>query len=449
MRPRLAAIRALLAAAAFALAALAAPAARASDMDQFGFGARPISMGNAFTALATDFTGAYYNPAAPAASKNLSVGAGFSYGHYALEYTSETGPNDADVEDQDALSAFTIGFSTPLDQEPDSFLSRFALALGLFLPTRAIVGAEIETAPGTPQYFLYGSRRDKIGITAAVAVRVLPIDPGGEQILCVGGGATILADISGEFTFDLSASAARSVAVEQKLSHDAAPNFGIFFWPAPWISLGVAYRGELSLKADFDVQIVVDGTNLFPLVLEAVTLFQPQQVAAGVAVDPFEWLTVSFDVTWANWEAYEDPFVTIRPVVPQADVPFRDIWIPRLGVEVEPLHGVAIRGGYYYQRSPIPSQGGATNLIDLDKHVLSFGAGWTYWRKRDRVAREGDTAEIVSEDENPFSLDLFFQWHHLIDERVAKDPAASPQTGSFYEAGGDIFNVGFQITIRT
>ncbi len=125
---RRAAIRALLAAAA---AALAAPAARASDMDQFGFGARPISMGDAFTALATDFTGAYYNPAAPAASKNLSVGAGLSYGHYALEYTSETGPNDADVERQDALSAFTIGFSTPIDQEPDSFLSRFALALGL------------------------------------------------------------------------------------------------------------------------------------------------------------------------------------------------------------------------------------------------------------------------------------------------------------------------------
>ncbi|MEQ1882147.1 MAG: hypothetical protein ABL878_14380 [Burkholderiales bacterium] len=34
-------------------------------------------------------------------------------------------------------------------------------------------------------------------------------------------------------------------------------------------------------------------------------------------------------------------------------------------------------------------------------------------------------------------------------ERVSKDPVASPQTGSFYEAGGEVYNFGIQITIRT
>jgi long-chain fatty acid transport protein len=413
-----------------ALLAAAALPARASDVDQFGFGARPISMGGAFTALATDYSGAYYNMAAPAASQKLSFAAGFSYGDYALDFKSGGTADAGQVERQQPLSAFTLGISTPISRESDNLLSHLAISFGVFLPTRVLVGAEVETAPGTPTYYLYGARRDKVSILPALSIRILPLEgpPDEGPVLAVGVGATVLADITGRFTFDLSATAARAVAVEQKLTHDVAPNFGIFFWPMQWLSFGATYRGALSLKADFDVKIVVDGTDLFPLQLEAVTLYQPQQVALGTAVDPTDWLTIAFDLTWQNWAAFQDPFVTIFPVVPQADIGFDDVFIPRIGVEVEPVSGFTLRCGYYYQASAIPAQSGPTNLIDLDKHVFSFGAG---------IA--GDT----------FSLDAFFQWHMLIEERVAKDPGASAQTGDFYEAGGDVFNVGIQLTIKT
>ena len=38
--------------------------------------------------------------------------------------------------------------------------------------------------------------------------------------------------------------------------------------------------------------VFVDGSNLFPLKIEAVTLFQPQQVAGGIALDPTDWPTI-------------------------------------------------------------------------------------------------------------------------------------------------------------
>jgi long-chain fatty acid transport protein len=293
-------------------------------------------------------------------------------------------------------------------------------------------------------------RRDKIAVMPAMSLRILPWDDASEgPTLAIGGGATILADLSGDFVFDLSASAARSVATRVKLPYDAAPNLGIFFYPASFLSLGVAYRGELALKADFDVQIVVDGTNLFPLQLEAVTLFQPQQVALGIAVDPLDWLTLAVDLTWANWSAYDDAFITIRPVVPQAEIDFKDIWIPRLGVEVEPVKGWALRGGYYYQPTPVPDQKGATNLVDLDKHVLSLGLAWTWWTETERIVRTEEGPKIETADRAPLTIEAFFQWHHLVGESVDKVPGSSPQTGDSYEASGEIWNFGIQLSIRS
>lgn len=432
-----------------AAAALLARPARASDLDQFGFGARPIAMGNAFTALATDYTGAYYNPGALGAAEGHSFGAGFSYATYSLDFKGANPQFDRATSKQDALSAFTIGVSGPLLGDRDSFLNRFVPGVALFFPANQIVGADIQTGPGRPEYFLYGSRRDKISVLPALGFRILGGGPD-EQTLSIGVGATILADLNGKFTFDLSSAPNSSVSTNLKLKWDAAPNFGIFYWPLDWLSMGLAYRGELALKANLKVQIDLtgSGSNDFPLDLEAVTLFQPQQIAGGFAIDPASWLTLSFDLTWANWSAFKDPFITIRPIVAQTDPHFKDTITPRMGVEVEPTKGLAFRAGYYYQPTPIPQQRGATNLIDLDKHVLSFGVGWTYWTPRDRVRREGEKLDIITEDKNPFSVDLFFQWHHLVGESVQKDDPATSAVGASYRASGEIFNFGLQITLR-
>jgi len=436
------------------VAALGASDARASDLDQFGFGARPMSMGNAFTALATDYTGTYYNPAGIAAGRTLSVGGGFSYADYALKFKSETGRFDDDASRITPLSAFTVGIASALGEE-NSLLGRLGVGIGLLLPTRQIVGAEVQTAPGIPQYFLYGSRRDKIGILPAAAFRVLPLE-GTHQVLAVGAGVTILSDINGSFVFDLSSSPSSSVAVKEKLTWDMAPNLGIYYWPIPEVSLGIVYRGELSLKADFDVVIDLDGDGVsdFPLGLEAVTLFEPHEVALGLAIDPVEPLTVAIDLTYQNWSAFEDPFVTIEPILGQWDPRFEDVFVPRVGVEWRFDGGFALRAGYYFQPTPIPEQRGRTNLIDLDKHVFSFGAGYAYWTQRDQVVRDGEQARIESREWNPLSIDLFFQWHHLLDAKVSKeiDPGTGQSVdqavGAFYEAGGEIVHVGLMLTLR-
>ena len=137
---------------AFAIALAICGPALASDTDQFGFGARPISMGGAFTALATDWTGAYYNPAAPAAGRGLTLGGAFSYGHYQLDYSSETpGDDEQDVERQAPASIFTIGIAAPLDEDRSQFLSRIVLGMGL----TALMVRVTAQVPMTIRYSLY------------------------------------------------------------------------------------------------------------------------------------------------------------------------------------------------------------------------------------------------------------------------------------------------------
>ncbi|GIW73356.1 MAG: hypothetical protein KatS3mg102_2898 [Planctomycetota bacterium] len=436
------------------LAGLGAAAARASDLDQFGFGARGAAMGSAMSGVATEFDATYYNPAGLALARDSAVVLGFSYAGYLFDYESEARGRAADerTERQQPLSAFTLGLNARLGRE--GWPGRLGVGFGLFLPTRQLVGTQVQTAPGEPQFFLYGERRDKVGVLPAVAVRILPWQgEEGTPKLSLGLGATVLSDLQGSFVFDLSgASTEPAVRTEIKLTHDVAPNAGIFFVPAPWLTLGVAYRGELSLKAELPVTIDLDGDGVgdFPLDLEAVTLFQPQQLALGLAIDPVPALTIALDLTWQNWSAFEDPFITVRPVLGQTDPDFDDALVPRAGIEWRASDAVALRAGYWFQPTPIPEQRGETNLLDNDKHVFTLGVGWTWWSTHERFFRSPDgTIQARSEDRRVLSLDAFVQWHHLVERRVDKrDPAASGGVGASHRHGGEILHGGVQLAVH-
>lgn len=448
-------LRAPIRVAVFALVALAlavAAPARASDMDQYGLGARPISLGNAMTAVATDWTAAYYNPAGLALGRTPTVGAGFSYADDHLDYDAETVDPAVErrAERVGPLSAITGGVSATLGA-PGSLLNRVGLGFAAFVPTRHILSLDVETAPGEPEFFLYGARRDRLTMVPAIAFRIPLGDLEKTQSLAIGVAANVLANASGQQTFNLGPTPSSAVTARIDADYTMAPNFGVFYWPLPWLSVGVAYRGEISLGADIDVSIDLtgSGTAAIPLDLRFVSLFQPQQVQAGIALDPLEGLTVALDVTWNDWSSFEDPFITVGTVIGQVPPNFHDTVVPRVGVEVEPLESLALRLGYFFEPSPIPKQRGELNLADADKHVLAFGAGYTYWTTRDAGVREGGAAGEAPEPYAPVSIDVFFQWHHLVGERVAKDdPANSGGVGSFYEASGEVFNVGVTFTFR-
>jgi long-chain fatty acid transport protein len=429
-----------IAAAALAAFAAAAPA-RATDIDQFGFGPRPIAMGGAYTALATDWTAPFYNPAGLALGRTIGVGAAFGYTAYDLDFKSEAGGPDLDrrVARNGPLGSISFGFGTTLGA-PETFLGRFGAGIAMFLPTRHALTVDWVSAPAEPQFFLYGVRQDRLQFLPALSFRVPLGAYEATERLAIGVGANSLVNLKGQQTFTLADSAASQVKTRVEANYNLAPNFGIFYWPVDWLSVGVAYRGELSLgsKIDVIIDLTGGGASDFPLDLESVSFFEPEQVQGGIALDPVDWLTLSLDITWKDWSSFHDPFLTVGEVVAQVEPHFKDTITPRFGAEAEPYPNLALRLGYYFQPTPIPRQSGATTLVDLDKHVFSVGAGYTI-----------DTTRPTGETWRPLSLDVYFQWQHLVGERVEKDgPTGAGGVGAWYEAGGDIFSFGAGVTVR-
>jgi len=454
--------------ATLAAVAVAGPAARANtDLDTFGFGGRGPALGGAYTALASDYTATYYNPAGLVGTRDGSFGAGFSFADYGLEFDPDGGSAVADdAERIDDLSAISFGVTKTLGPA-GTFANRVSLGIGLFLPTRKVVGATVRTAPGEPRFFMYGEQRDKIAILPAAAFKVFESEDG--HTLSIGAGFSALADIDGRFEINVFGNA-RPFLVEQELDYDAAPIFGLFWWPLPWLSFGVTYRGELSLKADLVAPIDVDGLPETPpdvvLDLEAITLFSPAQIQGGFAIDPLvpfdptlDWLTIAFDLTYLFWSDFHDPFLVVDTGsglgAGQIDPDFRDVFIPRLGIEIAPIKYLAVRLGYFFQPSPVPEQddtGAAeTNILDADKHVISLGVGIYIWSERDEVETLETGEKVVKTvPYTPFSVDLFVQYHILESTRNDKDlvNGPSPIVATGYEVEGSILNVGVFLNFR-
>ena len=117
--------------------------------------------------------------------------------------------------------------------------------------------------------------------------------------------------------------------------------------------------------------------------------------------------------------------VTLPPPDAPLSPNFHDIFIPRVAIESgflkHPDIEVDLRGGYAYEASPVPHQGGRTNYVDTDKHTFSFGIGITL-HALDMLLR------------HPIAIDLGTQFIYLPSVQTEKTNPADP-VGD-YRAGG-------------
>jgi len=408
-----------------ALAALlATAAARADNVEEFGLGPRAQGMAGAQTALATDMAAAYYNPGGLVFADRLALTLGFTHGSYHLQVDSQRGADLAErAERIPDLSAYVLGIASavPFDT-PD----RFGIGLAVFLPSRGIVTLDATTDPTRPEWFRYGERHDRVHLVASAAVRAT-------DWLSLGLGASIFVDGGGRTDTELT-----DVDLELRLTPDAGLVVGALATPLPWLTVGVTYRSEVSFKLDFPIRVA--GNPL--LDLEAITYFTPHQVQLGLAADVGDRLLLTFDLLWANWSAYDTPFLIVSGggAVYQERQRFRDVFSPKLGVELVAAEWLLVRGGYAFRSTAVPDQDGrVTNLIGGDKHLFALGAGLLF----DLPA--GPAAGEQARSGGSVDLDLFVQlhWHPAVQARKdASDPVGD------WEAQGVIVNVGVAATFR-
>jgi long-chain fatty acid transport protein len=369
------------------------PAAWANEFESLGFGPRAISMGDAVTADANDYTAVWYNPAMLVTRKDLNFGLSFNYQHLGSQVATQDPSQQANLDCSHCTPNDSLGFSTgilfPLGGKVKN---RVAIGLGLYLPIERLLRTEAPD-PNSPFWYLYTGSPERITVVGAIAVRVT-------DTLMVGGGVQQLADLIGSGATVQVDLFAKQVGLRQIDSHLAvrnAPIAGVMWQPLPQLRLGASYRAEMSLLYSIPASVTLTGIGQLDFTVQGLVHYSPHTFNAGVAYDIRPNLTATLDGTFALWSRAPSPYMNLDmslagPTLtalglagaldlasPRQAPGFKNTLAGHAGMEYRWSDRLAARGGVFFRPSPVPRQDTQlTNILDADTLGVAAGIGFAF-----------------------------------------------------------------------
>ncbi len=193
-------------------------------------------------------------------------------------------------------------------------------------------------------------------------------------------------------------------------------NMGLFVEPTENVSYGISYRTQVDMEAE-DGLVTVDNVPSSAASLFQATRFNaklplPAELSFGISGNPTDRLTLAADMNYNFWSDYEqlkfdyDAVLggSASTVVPQE---WQDSWTTRIGVNYLASRKFNVRGGMYYDFSPIPDN--TLSPITPDADRLGLTTGFTF-NPNDRFAIDGSFLYIngkertVQASENQFGF---------------------------------------------
>jgi long-chain fatty acid transport protein len=386
------------------LVLFACSVAHASAPDMFGMGARSGAMAGTGAADAEGYDAAYVNPAGLVGPTRRRLTVGYVLGRYQLRLLGAAKPVDG-------TDGILLGADLPLPFG-GVLKDRIALGFAFYLPIGVINRAQ-DGFSDEPRLALLNDRTQVVSVLVAAGVRV-------HRRVSVGAGVLALAALVGEIAIKPDAGGHLTTVAEEQLVVNYAPVVGVRVDAAPWAQIGATFRGESASRYDIAIKSSLGAAlplSIPTLRISGTAQYDPMQLALEGAFRPRSWLTLTAGATWKHWSVYTPPVENATPgALPPPAPGYHDTAVPRLALEARIARGafrLAGRAGYFFEWSPAPDGAGRV-LIDVDRHVLTFGGG-VEWRNKYTALQ----------------LDAFGQWHHLSGE----------------DAGGDFGVFGFTVGV--
>jgi long-chain fatty acid transport protein len=155
-------------------------------------------------------------------------------------------------------------------------------------------------------------------------------------------------------------------------------NFGLLYKPKPWLSVGASYRSQVKVDADGSAEFSPNYAVLkLPAGDVSTTIKLPATGYLGVAVTPMENLQVEVDYQYIGWSSYDKLTIDFAANNSSTVSPknYKDTYILRLGAEYV-LGNFAVRGGWYYDHSPVPDEYVEPLLPDANRNGYNLGFGY-------------------------------------------------------------------------
>lgn len=182
-------------------------------------------------------------------------------------------------------------------------------------------------------------------------------------------------------------------------------NAGILYKASPKLQLGLSYQSpiEVDLNGSMELEMylpminvpwsdVQGGTYFYRDGDFETTLSLPGEIGAGMMYKLTEKLTLTGDLSFVSWSGLEyldtkDILLTTDEEMPgyifldvrETDMPFNWDNITRLSLGAEYIwkEGLFVRGGYFFEQSPIPDNTFTLLIPDVgDKHSFSVGLSY-------------------------------------------------------------------------
>ncbi|MBC5993932.1 OmpP1/FadL family transporter [Pontibacter cellulosilyticus] len=163
-------------------------------------------------------------------------------------------------------------------------------------------------------------------------------------------------------------------------------NVGAFFQATEKLSIGIDYRSKIDLEVEEgDVifsNIPAAARGSFPDGAQfSAQLPLPATLTLGVGYQVNDQLTLAADVSHVGWSEYESlRFNFDKPVAgsnfSESARNYEDAFIYRIGAEYQLNEKLALRGGAYYDQTPVQDGYLTPETPDADSRGLSAGIGY-------------------------------------------------------------------------
>jgi len=204
------------------------------------------------------------------------------------------------------------------------------------------------------------------------------------------------------------------------------------------LDTAITYKGFAKAKTNVTANAVIPGTIPSPgldLAIRTISGFQPEIITAGSQYS-FGKLRVGATAEFQRWSRLDDELQrdTIKD---QANLEFRDIFIPRIGAVYQLNNNLSVMAGVAYEKSPLKSsESEEVNYLDNDRIVVGLGGSLII-----------NNPPVLAW---PVQLDFGYQYHQLRDRDFLLT-GTTPSNQPYEEdvtASGDIHVFSGSFTLK-
>jgi long-chain fatty acid transport protein len=338
-------------------------------------GAAASGKGNAFTGEANDPSAIFYNPAGITQLPGTQLMIGTSIVKLDSTFRCSTTPCE-NSELQDQFPIIPHFYITHRFKQWDE---RVSIGLGIYTP----FGIVVDWPDNWQGRFNTTNARLRVTVyNPTVAYQVTPV-------FSAAAGIRI-ADAGAEFEQIIAVAGESKVRVHGLEANPIGWNVGLLYHLKEIsTSVGLQFRSELQAK--FDGLADFSGPCCPPVFVN--TRFHssikfPPQLILGVSTKAIPRWTINADIEWEGWrtvgsipKSFEDSGEGLLPesLLDQRGLrDWKNSYVFRIGAEYAATDRLALRGGFFYDQTPIPDHTFDPTIPNADLYALTTGLGYKW-----------------------------------------------------------------------